>query len=661
MSFLQPLGLLGLIGVPIIIIIYIIKSRFVQKPVASTFIWKRSLKYVKRKIPLSIILSLLLILQILTVVAASLAIARPTIKPFKSNEEILILDASASMQSSFEGKTRFEAAKEKILEEAEGIGSNNRISVILAGTKAETIIERSEDKINIRYELEDITCTDGDADVEGALELASKIQELNAGATIKLITDKDYENVEGLEVVNIARTGEYNVSILNVTDEQLLTGDYQFTAEVVSYGRGTECAIGIYIDDDDNDETPLVLLGSKNIILPNTNMNEGGTVNVIFTPNRLLEETETQIVVPIDNIQSYKEVKVVIEDDGGIETDNEYYLYSLEKTIPKILFVSSKFKTTGDGAVDVNKPTSLYVALSSNGYVPRSDDMFKSVEAALQAKGELKGYDLYIFEGVEPPEGEDFPTDGAVWLLNPSSIPSAVSGVAMEQETVDGDFTMILASMSQTNTYQTITKNLDCQVGVGRYKPMTHGGNFEKIFSCNGNEACLIAGTSGGVRMVVTSFDFNYSSWPIKITDYILLINNLVTYSIPDVLPSRDFEIGQIVQFNAPAGANKLTFKYEGIILDETEDLDMKFILDKVGVYEVEVTYSDETKVSYMMPTHIPNSESNIVIVGENVVAAEIPADSVVEAEPIEIFPYLIALLILLLVTEWGVYHRDGV
>ncbi|MBO5357315.1 MAG: VWA domain-containing protein [Clostridia bacterium] len=661
MSFLQPLGLLGLIGVPIIIIIYIIKSRFVQKPVASTFIWKRSLKYVKRKIPLSIILSLLLILQILTVVAASLAIARPTIKPFKSNEEILILDASASMQSSFEGKTRFEAAKEKILEEAEGIGSNNRISVILAGTKAETIIERSEDKINIRYELEDITCTDGDADVEGALELASKIQELNAGATIKLITDKDYENVEGLEVVNIARTGEYNVSILNVTDEQLLTGDYQFTAEVVSYGRGTECAIGIYIDDDDNDETPLVLLGSKNIILPNTNMNEGGTVNVIFTPNRLLEETETQIVVPIDNIQSYKEVKVVIEDDGGIETDNEYYLYSLEKTIPKILFVSSKFKTTGDGAVDVNKPTSLYVALSSNGYVPRSDDMFKSVEAALQAKGELKGYDLYIFEGVEPPEGEDFPTDGAVWLLNPSSIPSAVSGIAMEQETVDGDFTMILASMSQTNTYQTITKNLDCQVGVGRYKPMTHGGNFEKIFSCNGNEACLIAGTSGGVRMVVTSFDFNYSSWPVKITDYILLINNLVTYSIPDVLPSRDFEIGQIVQFNAPAGANKLTFKYEGIILDETEDLDMKFILDKVGVYEVEVTYSDETKVSYMMPTHIPNSESNIVIVGENVVAAEIPADSVVEAEPIEIFPYLIALLILLLVTEWGVYHRDGV
>lgn len=657
MSFLQPLGLLGLIGVPIIIIIYIIKSRFVQKPVASTFIWKRSLKYVKRKIPLSVILSLLLILQILTVVAASLAIARPTVKPFKSNEQILILDASASMQSSFEGKTRFEAAKEAILKEAEGIGSNNRISVILAGTTAETLIDRTEDKIGIRYKLEDVTCTDGDADVEGALELASKIQEQNAGATIKLITDKDYENVEGLEVVNIARVGEHNVSVLSLTDEQLLSGNYQFTAEVVSYGRGTECAIGIYIDGD--------FVTSKNIILPNTNMNEGGVVQVVFTPSRtvLPNEEGTLIPVYIDNYTEYKEVKIVIEDDGGITTDNEFYLYSVEKTIPKILFVSSKFKVTENGDIDPTRPTSLYVALSSNGYVPLAENMFTSTEAALNKLGELKGYDLYIFEGVEPPEGEDFPTDGAVWLLNPASLPeTSVTGIIMEQEAAEGDFNMVLATPTQqSNAYDVITKNLDCKIGLAAYKPMQHADNFVKIFSCNGNEACLIAGTSGGIRMVVSSFDFNYTEWPFRVTEYIVLINNLVAYSLPDVLPSRDFEIGDTVQFNAPAGAEKLTFKYEGIVLDETEDLDMKFMLDKVGVYEVEVTYADETVVSYMMPTHIPNDESNIVIVGENVVAAEIPSDIQVQAEPIEIFPYLIALLILLLVTEWGVYHRDGV
>ena len=97
MKFLQPLGLLGLLAIPIIILIYIVKSKYVQKPVSSTFIWKRSLRYVKRKIPLNFIVSLLLILQILTVTVASLAISRPTIVPFSSNETIIIIDSSASM------------------------------------------------------------------------------------------------------------------------------------------------------------------------------------------------------------------------------------------------------------------------------------------------------------------------------------------------------------------------------------------------------------------------------------------------------------------------------------------------------------------------------------------------------------------------------------
>ena len=657
MSFLQPLGLLGLIGVPIIIIIYIIKSRYVQKPVASTFIWKRSLKYVKRKIPLSVILSLLLILQILTVVAASLAISRPTVKPLKSNETIYILDASASMQNTMDGQSRFEIAKEYILTEAENIGNNSRVSVIFADTKVapeDVLVTRTENKIDIRYQLEDVTCTDGDADIEGALEEASKIQELNAGATIKLITDKDYENVEGLEVVNISRVGEHNVSILSVVEETLLTGDYQFTAEVVSYGKGSECVMGIYVDG--------AFMGSKSVILPNTNMNEGGTVRVIFTPNVLTESSETQVIVPITNIKEYKEVKVVIEAKDGIQADNQFLLYSLTKTTPRILFVSSKFKSGSDGTVDSTKPTSLTIALASNGFVTKGEDMFLSVDAVLDSGRSFSGYDLYIFEGVEPPEGEDFPTDGAVWLFNPSKIPDVVSGVEILYDNEQsGDFEMMLASQSQTNVYTTITKNLDSKIGLGKYKPMSHLGNFEKIFSCDNNQPAIIAGTSGGVRMVVTNFDFNHSEWPYKVTDYIILMNNLMTYSLPDVLPSRDFEIGQTVQFNAPAGATQLTFKYEGIILDETTDLDMKFVLDKVGVYEVEVLFNDETTASYMLPTHIPNGESNIVIVGENVVAAEIPADSVVEAEPIEIFPYLIALLILLLVTEWGVYHRDGV
>ena len=52
MGLLTPLGLLGLIGIPILIIIYIIKPKYHEKKISSTFIWRLSLKYRKRKIPL---------------------------------------------------------------------------------------------------------------------------------------------------------------------------------------------------------------------------------------------------------------------------------------------------------------------------------------------------------------------------------------------------------------------------------------------------------------------------------------------------------------------------------------------------------------------------------------------------------------------------------
>ena len=47
MSFLYPLGLLGLIGIPILIIIYIIKTKYTEQTVASTYLWLLSERFLK--------------------------------------------------------------------------------------------------------------------------------------------------------------------------------------------------------------------------------------------------------------------------------------------------------------------------------------------------------------------------------------------------------------------------------------------------------------------------------------------------------------------------------------------------------------------------------------------------------------------------------------
>ena len=78
MSFLFPLGLLGLIGIPIIILIYILQSKYTEQTVNSTYIWTLSDKFLKRRNPLSGMAGIIsLILQLLMVLVISLAIASP--------------------------------------------------------------------------------------------------------------------------------------------------------------------------------------------------------------------------------------------------------------------------------------------------------------------------------------------------------------------------------------------------------------------------------------------------------------------------------------------------------------------------------------------------------------------------------------------------------
>ena len=73
MDLLVPIGLLGLIGLLILLIIYILKPNYQQKFVSSTYIWKLSLKYRKKKIPINKLRNVLILLcQVLICIAAAL-------------------------------------------------------------------------------------------------------------------------------------------------------------------------------------------------------------------------------------------------------------------------------------------------------------------------------------------------------------------------------------------------------------------------------------------------------------------------------------------------------------------------------------------------------------------------------------------------------------
>ena len=80
MSFQYPLGLLGLIGIPIIVLIYIIKNKHTEQIVTSNYLWHLSEKFLNKKRPVSLVSGIIsLILQIVAITTISLVIAHPII------------------------------------------------------------------------------------------------------------------------------------------------------------------------------------------------------------------------------------------------------------------------------------------------------------------------------------------------------------------------------------------------------------------------------------------------------------------------------------------------------------------------------------------------------------------------------------------------------
>ena len=296
MSLLLPLGLLGLIGLLVLLIIYLIKPNYQQKLLSSTFVWKLSLKYQKKRLPINKLRNiLLLICQILIIVFLALILTQPAVQEerhLSSKEKVIVIDASASMLATTlyddEHYTRFEEAVDGAMELAEKtFADDGMLTVILAGSNA-TIFKddditdaiydtdkqadgtdegavaqfyrvKADSQIAVMQRMQELksvvdgnnnplACTYGSADIEGAMKIAEDITTENPLAEVYLFTGKKYLNSNGVKVVDVSRGAqEVNVAVLDLRAE-LEEGYYTFYADVVSYGENAEVDINFLIN-----------------------------------------------------------------------------------------------------------------------------------------------------------------------------------------------------------------------------------------------------------------------------------------------------------------------------------------------------------------------------------------------------------------------------
>jgi hypothetical protein len=680
-SFLiQPLGLLGLLGIPIIILIYLLKSKYVSKPVSSTFIWKRSLKYVKRKLPLSFIFSLLLILQLLTVILSSFAISRPQIPPIAAKDTIIILDSSASMMNkNQEGKTRYELAIEQIEKEANLAGDINKVTVISAGSEVKYEVMRSADRMQILGAMAEATCQLGSINLDGALEFANNVQNINPNAKIYLYTDKPYLEADGVEIKDFSGENDVNVAITNLTDSYM-GGKYSFNAtigvfapeptdpnEVLSY----DVYLKLTIDGQLVSTAPVTLTSGKNVVTLTHKETLVANNGVFYQMSPLSEYASAK--VEIEKITVAGESENVIVD--GIAEDNYRNIFSTETERVKILVVSKNVVMTkdqdGNEEADTAQTTFLVALLRNIGYSLSNKTDIKNEISKVNNGGAIEGYDLYIFDGLMP---ETLPDDGAVWFINPPDNPvgTAIQVDMNKKESIAGVsiLNMIPAVDTGSDAYKILTKSIGSRnIAIKQFHPLsvdptklTPTSSYEEIYTCD-NSSIILAGREANVRIVCWGFAVSDSNLPMLI-DFPLLVNNMLTYSLPSSVADRSFEVGQTVKFNAPVGATEIKFQFhhdDGTIndLDVMEAMDTEFVLEKLGNYAVHVTYTNGYEQTIMMPTSVPAEESDITTVGDTVVAMDVTTIIEVIEEPMEIWPYIVMALLAVLIIEWGVYYRD--
>jgi hypothetical protein len=192
MPFATPLALLGLLFVPAVVAMYLLKLRRTETVVPSTLLWQRLAADTEANAPWQRLRrSLLFLVQLLLVAALALLAARPFIErpAGLARDLVVIVDTSASMSATDVLPDRLTAAKAAAIDALKDLPSGGKVTVIEAGRTARIVATGTSDLGRIRAAIEGIRPTVSRGDLADALALAQQLAIQSGDAQVLVATD----------------------------------------------------------------------------------------------------------------------------------------------------------------------------------------------------------------------------------------------------------------------------------------------------------------------------------------------------------------------------------------------------------------------------------------------------------------------------------------
>ncbi|MBI5774248.1 MAG: VWA domain-containing protein [Verrucomicrobia bacterium] len=353
MSFLDPFAFAFAAALPVVVVFYLLKRRRTVKLVSSTLLWRKFLAEMQVNAPFQRLRhNWLLLLQLLLLALAVFALARPYFSAQVTGGRlfVVLLDASASMQSTDESGSRFGFARAEAAKLVNAMHDNDQMLVIQAAVTPEVKLSPTSEKAALRRALDALAPADSPTRLADAFKLAESSIKNHSKAEIHVFSDGavpdlgEFEN-KALPLV-FHRTGQRadNVGItsLDVRANPENAAQRAVFANVVNFSsRRMETEVELLLDDAVVDTRSLLLeskASSPQVFI--VNQSRDGVFTVRLTAKDDLAADNQASVVS----QLPRPIKVLLVTRGN------RFLERALRAVPQLqLTLAADSATTGKG------------------------------------------------------------------------------------------------------------------------------------------------------------------------------------------------------------------------------------------------------------------------------------------------------------------------
>lgn len=615
MSFLAPIAFAFAATIPVVVLFYLLKRKRVVKLISSTLLWQRFLADTQANAPFQRLRhNWLLLLQILLLLLAVFALARPYFPGEQKRAElrVVILDASASMQATDEKPSRFERARSEALKLADGLRENEQMMVLLAGAVTEVKQSPTRDKMALRRALQACQPSDAPTRLGEALSTATAFthekrgeEEVTSGE-IHLFSDGaipdlgDFENKNLPLVYHRIGTSGHNAGIvsLDVKSNPENAAQRALFMSVMNPGS-TPLQTDVELRFED------ALVEVRSVTLPASN-----TVPLLFFASQARDGVFT--------------ASLTLKDD--LAADNRASVVSLLPKPARVLLV-----TRGNAILEK--------ALRAAGNL--------TVDTSAVPPGKDTSYDIVVLDGITP---ADWPDANVLAIhVAPTNLFPTVGSIE-SPPIVDWRNTHPLLRFVNFDNVG-ITESLSV-------RPPPWG----EVIAESPKTPLIVAGELGHRRIAWVGFDTLQSSWPLRFSFPIFIVNAM-DWLNPAATSASQFVVRAgdplRVSLPGPVASAKIT-RPDGTVRDVQSQGDGREIVfsdtGRHGVYKLAAGTNEIAFCANLMDPF----ESNItprdeIPIGKH--GASLKTAGSVKANK-EIWRWLAGAGLFVLMFEWWFFHR---